>query len=68
MNVNKVLETFEPRQVKAAVVAVIAALGLLLAVVAFGVTTDHVTLAQQVFDAISHGPVGNVVNTIYYIF
>ena len=65
MNANNILKAFEPRQVKAIAVGVLAIIGLTLAAVAFGVTSDHMSLAKQVVDAVSHGPVGDAVHSIY---
>jgi len=65
MKMNKILEAVEPRQIKAIAAGVFAVIGLTLALVAFGVASDHASLAQQVVEAVSHGPVADVVQSIY---
>ena len=65
MNANNLLRAFEPKQIKAMAVAAIAIVGLTLAVVAFGVANDHSSFAEQVVRAVSHGPVGEVVHSMY---
>ncbi|MEL0067103.1 MAG: hypothetical protein VW874_02450 [Gammaproteobacteria bacterium] len=65
MKMNKTLEAVEPRQIKAVASGIIAVVGLTLALIAFGVACDHGSLAKQVVEAVSHGPVGDVVNAIY---
>lgn len=65
MKMNKILEVVEPRQIKAIAAGVFAVIGLTLAIVAFGVASDHGSLAKQVVEAVSHGPVADVVHAIY---
>ena len=67
MNANKNIVTVAPRQIKAVVVAVLAILGITLAGIAFGITSDQVSLAQEVFNSVSNGPVGQVVSVLYYL-
>lgn len=67
MNVNKTEVIVAPRQIKAVVVAVLAILGITLAGLAFGLTSDQVSLAQEVVNSVSNGPVGQVVSVLYYL-
>ncbi len=65
MNAKSLTTAIAPRQLKAIVLGVIAIIGLTLAVVAFGVTSDHMSFAKQVVNAVSHGPVSDAVQSIY---
>ena len=67
MNLSKTTETLAPRQIKAVIVAVLAILGITLAGLAFGLTSDQVSLAKEMVDSVSQGPVGQVVSVLYYL-
>lgn len=66
MNVINMKQAFKPRQVRAMTLVVLAVLGLVLAGIAFGISPDHQSLAQQVVDAVSRGPVSEAVNSMYF--
>ena len=65
MKTKNILEALEPRQIKAIAAAVFAVIGLTLTIVAFGVASDHGSLAKQMVEALSHGPIAEVVHAIY---
>ena len=67
MNLSKTEDTVQPRQIKAVVVAVLAILGLVLVGIAFGQSPDQINLAQEMVKTVSQGPVGQVVNVLYYL-
>jgi hypothetical protein len=67
MNANKNNVTVAPRQIKAVIVAVLAILGITLAGIAFGLTSDQVSLAQEIVNSVRNGPVGQVVTVLYYL-
>ena len=67
MNLSKTIETLTPRQIKAVVVTVLAVLGITLAGIAFGLTSDQLGLAKEMVNSVSQGPVGQVVSVLYYL-
>ena len=67
MNLSKTTETLAPRQIKAVIVAVLAILGITLAGLAFGLSPDQGSLAKEMVESVSQGPVGQVVSVLYYL-
>lgn len=53
-----------PRKLKTAITIILAVLGIILAVIAFGMANDQMAMVNELTDSMANGPVGFVFNAI----